>query len=206
MDEVNGMQTATLLAPSVSQRKASIPAKEKLLTGTEALNLGIDQPFELVNGRIVIMDYTADEHGIIESELSRYLGNFNVTRKLGWVLSGEVGLYTRYEPDTVRGVDVIFISRQRLSAPKGKALQVAPELVVEIVSPSDRWGELRNKIAEYFAIGVERVWIVEPEKKQLLVYRTPTDFTQLTEQETVHGEGILAGFALPLQELFAELS
>ncbi|MEZ4731318.1 MAG: Uma2 family endonuclease [Caldilineaceae bacterium] len=206
MDEVNGMQTATLLAPSVLQRKAALPAKEKLLTGTEALNLGIDQPFELVNGRIVIMDYTADEHGIIESELSRYLGNFNVTRKLGWVLSGEVGLYTRYEPDTVRGVDVIFISRQRLSAPKGKALQVAPELVVEIVSPSDRWGELRNKIAEYFAIGVERVWIVEPEKKQLLVYRTPTDFTQLTEQETVHGEGILDGFALPLRELFAELS
>jgi len=158
-----------------------------------------------VNGQIVLMDYTGDEHGIIESELSRYLGNFTATRKLGWVLVGEVGLYTRYEPDTVRGVDVIFISRQRLAAPKGKALQVAPELVIEIISPNDRWGELRTKIAEYFAIGVERVWIVEPEKKQLLVYRSPTDFTQLTQQETVHGEGILAGFALPLHELFADL-
>jgi Uma2 family endonuclease len=49
------------------------------------------------------------------------------------------------------------------------------------------------------------VWIVEPEKKQLLVYRTPTDFTQLTAQETVQGEGILEGFTLSLQELFAEL-
>ncbi len=67
------------------------------------------------------------------------------------------------------------------------------------------FSELRSKIAEYFAIGVERVWVVEPEKKQLLVYRTPTDFTQLTEQETVRREGILAGFALPLQELFAGL-
>ena len=46
------------------------------------------------------------------------------------------------------------------------------------------FSELRSKIAEYFAIGVERVWVVEPEKKQLLVYRTPADFTQLTEQET----------------------
>ncbi|MCX6045558.1 MAG: Uma2 family endonuclease, partial [Chloroflexi bacterium] len=151
------------------------------------------------------IDYTGDEHGIIESEIARYLGNFNVTRKLGWVLTGEVGVYTRYEPDTVRGVDVIFISRKRLAAPSGKALQVAPELVVEIVSPTDRWSELRSKIAEYFAIGVERVWIVEPGKKQLLVYRTPTEFIQLAEQETVHGEGILEGFALPLHELFAEL-
>lgn len=199
------MQTATLLTPSVSRRKTATVSTEKLFTGAEALNLGIDQPFELVNGKIITMDYTGDEHGIIESELSRSLGNFNVTRRLGWVLSGEVGLYTRYEPDTVRGVDVIFISRQRLAAPKGKALQVAPELVVEIISPNDRWSELRSKIAEYFAIGVERVWVVEPEKKQLLVYRTPTDFTQLTEQETARGEGILEGFALPLQELFAEL-
>lgn len=68
------------------------------------------------------------------------------------------------------------------------------------------FSELRSKIAEYFAIGVERVWVVEPEKKQLLVYRTPADFTQLIEQETARGEGILEGFALPLQELFAELS
>lgn len=199
------MQTTTLLTPSARLLTVAPMAKEQLFTGAEAFNLGIEQPFELVNGQIILMDYTGDEHGIIESELSRYLGNFIVTRKLGWVLVGEVGLYTRYEPDTVRGVDVIFISRQRLSAPKGKALQVAPELVVEIVSPGDRWSELRTKIAEYFAIGVERVWIVEPEKKQLLVYRSPTDFTQLTEQETVRGEGILEGFALPLHELFAEL-
>ena len=198
------MQTATLLTPTAQAKTISL-VPEKLLTGAEAQNLGIDRPFELVNGKIVYMDYTGDEHGFMESEISRHLGNFNVTRKLGWVLTGEVGLYTRYAPDTVRGVDVIFISRQRLSGPSGKALHMAPELVVEIVSPTDRWSELRSKIAEYFAIGVERVWIVEPEKRQLLVYRTPTEFTQLTEQETVRGEGILEGFALPLNELFAEL-
>ncbi|MCE7987850.1 MAG: Uma2 family endonuclease [Caldilinea sp. CFX5] len=199
------MQTTTLLTPPAPPYTVAPMAKEKLLTGAEAFNLGLKHPFELVHGKIVLTDYSGDEHGIIESELSRHLGNFNVTRKLGWVLSGEVGVYTRYEPDTVRGVDVIFISRQRLAAPKGKALQVAPELVVEIVSPNDRWGELRAKIAEYFAIGVERVWIVEPEKKQLLVYRTPTDFIQLTEQESVRGEGILEGFTLSLHELFADL-
>jgi Uma2 family endonuclease len=196
--------TAHVVRPAVPQKSA--PANQaKLLTGAEAFNLAMDRPFELVHGKIVFMDYTGDEHGIMESEIARHLGNFVMPRKLGWVLTGEVGLYTRYAPDTVRGVDVIFISRRRLSAPSGKALQIAPELVIEIISPNDCWSELRNKIAEYFAIGVERVWIVEPEKKQLLVYRTPTDFTQLTAQETVQGEGILEGFTLSLQELFAEL-
>jgi len=180
-------------------------ATEKLLTGDEVLELGIDQPFELVQGRVVYIDHTGDEHGMHEAEIAWHLINFNRTRKLGWVLTGEVGVYTQFAPDTVRGVDVLFVSRQRLAAPSGKALKVAPELVIEIVSPTDRWRDLRNKIDEYFAIGVERVWIVEPEKKQLLVYRTPTEFRQFTQQETVYGEGILEGFELPLSELFAEL-
>lgn len=197
------MTTTTLLTPPLVQRKTALTPKEKIYTGDEALALGLDRPFDLVNGRIVTMDYTGDEHGLHEAEISWHLINFNRQRKLGWVLVGEVGVYTRHDPDTVRGVDVVFISRHRLPAPTGKAIHVAPELIVEIVSPTDRWGELRSKIAEYFAIGVERVWIVEPEKKQLLVYRSPTEFTQLIESETLRGEGILEGFALPLRELFA---
>jgi Uma2 family endonuclease len=203
--EKGAMTTTALLRPTVPQAQAEPVIKEKLLTGDEALALGLDQPFDLVNGRIVTIDHTGDEHGLHEAEIAWHLINFNRERKLGWVLAGEVSLYTRYDPDTVRGVDVIFISRQRLPAPTGKAIRVAPELVIEIVSPSDRWSDLRDKIAEYFAIGVERVWIVEPGKKQLLVYRTPTDFVQITEQESVQGEGVLAGFILPLRELFADL-
>ena len=150
------------------------------------------------------MDYTGDEHGILESELARHLGNFNATHKLGWVLSGEVGVYTRYNPDTVRGVDVLFVSRKRLPTPSGKALKVAPELVVEIISPSDRWHDMREKLEEYFAIGVERVWVVEPGTKTVLVFRTPTDLSKLSEADTLRGEGILGEFALPLAELFAD--
>lgn len=200
------MTMTTVMAPSVPQSKMVPFLQEKLFTGEEALELGLDQPFDLVNGRIVFIDHTGDEHGFHEAEIAWYLINFNRKHKLGWVFVGEVGVYTSSQPDTVRGVDVVFISRQRLPLPTGKALRVAPELVVEIVSPSDRWTEIRSKIAEYFAIGVERVWIVEPDKKQVLVYRTPTEFTQFTQQETVLGEGILEGFELPLSELFADLS
>ena len=75
------MQTTALLTPSARLHTIAPMGKERLLTGAEAFKLGIEQPFELVNGQIVLIDYTGDKHGIIESELSRYLGNFTATRK-----------------------------------------------------------------------------------------------------------------------------
>ena len=76
---------------------------------------------------------------------------------------------------------------------------------MEIVSPTDRWRAVRDKIEEYFEIGVERVWIVEPEAKTILVYRTPVDLIKLTQNDILQGEGALAGFVLPLAELFVNL-
>ena len=76
---------------------------------------------------------------------------------------------------------------------------------MEIVSPTDRWRAVRDKIEEYFEIGVERVWIVEPEAKTILVYRTPVDLIKLTRNDILHGEGALEGFVLPLAELFVNL-
>ena len=185
--------------------RPTLSLEEKLFSGDEVLEMGIAEPFELVNGRIVYMDHTGDEHGIQEAEIAWHLINFNRQHKTGWVLTGEVGVYTRYNPDTVRAVDVIYISRARLPFPTGKALKVAPELVVEIVSPTDRWRAVRDKIEEYFEIGVERVWIVEPEAKTILVYRTPVDLIKLTQNDILQGEGALEGFVLPLAELFVNL-
>ena len=185
--------------------RPTLSLEEKLFSGDEVLEMGIAEPFELVNGRIVYMDHTGDEHGIQEAEIAWHLINFNRQHKTGWVLTGEVGVYTRYNPDTVRAVDVIYISRARLPFPTGKALKVAPELVVEIVSPTDRWRAVRDKIEEYFAIGVERVWIVELEAKTILVYRTPVGLIKLTQNDILHGEGARECFVLLLAELFVNL-
>ncbi len=125
--------------------------------------------------------------------------------KLGWVVAGEAGLYTRRNPDRVRGADVLFISRKRLpQQPKRAFLEVAPELIVEIISPGDAWEEVRQKIAEYFSIGVERVWIVEPENRDVLIYRSPLEAIAVPEGEMLTGEGVLDGFSLAVADLFAE--
>ena len=86
-------------------------------------------------------------------------------------------------------VDVAFISRERQPTRPKAFLEVAPELVVEIVSPSDRWSDLRQKIREYFIAGVYRVWIVDPEAREVLVFRSPTELAQLGLADTLQRRG-----------------
>ncbi len=162
-------------------------------------------PCELIDGRIVAMVPTGNEHGIVEFNLGRHLGNFVAAHKLGWITGGEVGIFTRRHPDRVRGADLAFVSKERSPVRPAKGfLKVAPELVVEILSPSDRWQEVRQKIEEYFAIGVQRVWIVEPDNRDVLVYSASTEMRKLGEGDLLTGEGVLEGFSLPVAELFEE--
>lgn len=185
---------------------ASSPAVgQKLITGEELLAMGDIESTELIDGRIVYLSPTSGGHGYEELEVGALLRSFVRPRKLGWVLTGEVGIYVRRNPDRIRAADVAFVSRQRMSTrPKQGFLTIAPELVVEIVSPGDLWEDLQQKIEDYFSIGVERLWIVEPDKKDVLVYRSTTDLAQVRTGETLRGEGILDGFQLSVAELFED--
>lgn len=177
----------------------------QLITGDELLAMGDIGPCELIDGRIVLMSPTNIEHASLETIISWYLHGFVTNKDLGWVLVGEVGIYIRRRPDRIRAADVAFISKQRLpTRPRRGYLTVAPELVIEIVSPDDRWEGIRKKVEEYFSIGVERVWIMEPDNKQVLVFHSATEFQTLSEADTLKGEGILDGFEASVAKLFAE--
>ena len=103
----------------------------------------------------------------------------------------------------MRAADIAFISTSRLAQPVKGYLTVAPDLVVEIMSPDDRWQDLREKLAEYFAIGVTWVWVVEPSARKVLVFRSPTTLEEFGEDDTLTGEGVLAGFAVKVADLFS---
>ena len=175
---------------------------EHLITGEQFAQMGDLGACELIAGRVVPMTPPKGTHGVIEALLAWFLQSFVLPRKLGWVLTGEAGIYTGRNPDTIRGMDVAFISRARQPTRPAGYLTVAPELIIEIISPTDRWRDVRDKIEEYFVIGVERVWLVDPERKLVLVYRSEQDFIKLTEVDTLRGEGLLAGFELSLTALF----
>jgi len=178
---------------------------DTLITGEALAEMGDIGRSELVEGKIVTMSPTGWRHGKYERRLGNELGNFVDDHNLGEVLVGEVGLYTRRDPDTVRGAGVIFISRERLAQVKSASfLDVAPELIVEIMSPDDRWINVKQKLKDYFGIGVDSVWIVDPSDKTISVYHSLTDVQILTENDTLSGEDILPGFDLSVASLFSK--
>ncbi|NKQ36537.1 MAG: Uma2 family endonuclease [Chloroflexi bacterium] len=183
----------------------AVATQTQLVTAADLLEMGDIGPCELVRGEIRPMSPVNVEHAWLENEIGRLLGNFVSKRRLGWVMVGEVGLFTEEDPDTVRGADVIFISRERVGRrPRQGFLRIAPELAVEVVSPNDRWAELHDKIEEYFAMGIDRVWVVEPKRQQIRVYSSPVSMTVVSRNEVLRGEGVLADFALPVSDLFSE--
>lgn len=163
-------------------------------------------PCELVDGRIVPMSPTGGEHARIEVRISQVLQTFVQSRRLGQVLGGEVGIFTARGPDTVRGADVAFISTERYERLGSKLgfLDVAPELVVEILSPRDSASELTQKLREYFTAGVLLVWVVDPSARAVLAYRSLTDVREFRETESLSGDEVLPGFEAPLRALFEE--
>ena len=179
---------------------------DTLVTGEEALAMGDIGPYELVEGRIVPMSPAADEHAGYESNFDEYIKAFVRQHKLGKVRVGEVGIYIRRNPDTVRAADVAFISNERYAQRKKKLgyLDVAPDLVVEIMSPDDRWSEVTQKLREYFSIGVRLVWVADPATRTVYAYRSLTDVREFSETATLTGDDVLPGFSVPVAALFEE--
>ncbi|MDX1999873.1 MAG: Uma2 family endonuclease [Thermoanaerobaculia bacterium] len=160
---------------------------------------------ELIDGRIVSMAPTGAPHGEIEIEVAFHLRVWAKATGRGRVMGGEVGLFIRRQPDTVRAADVLFISHERYArrGPSGY-LDVAPELIVEIVSPEDRFSQMTEKLADYFSAGVDRVWILDPRVKRVFAYRSVTDVTVVEASETLTDEAVLPGFEVRVGDLFPE--
>ena len=190
---------------TVPQMTARTKPRAKLITGEDLLAMGDIGPCELIDGRIVRMNPIGRSHAYVAANLSMALNQFVRQHKLGEVLVGEIGIFIQRKPDRIRAADVVFVSKERLAQTTASGyLMTAPDLVVEIISPTDRWQTVRDKLEEYFAIGVQRVWIVEPDTRAVLVYRSVTEMSKLGEGDTLLGEGILEGFVLPVVEIFEE--
>ena len=100
--------------------------------------------------------------------------------------------------------DIAFVKMVRIppeGEPTGKWL-IAPDLAVEIISPTDAVDDTTRKIREYFSAGVRQVWQISAEFRTVMVYRSPTDIKLLTEEDTLTCDELLPGFALPLRDIF----
>jgi len=146
-----------------------------LLTADEYMALpdSFDGPTELVKGALVQMPPARPRHGEICIQIAYLLRRYLDNQPLGRVIGNDSGVITEREPDTVRGPDIAYYSYARV--PKGPLpaglLDVSPDLVFEVLSPSDRWSEVQVKIAEYLDAGVQIVCVVDDETRSVHEFR-----------------------------------
>jgi Uma2 family endonuclease len=161
---------------------------------------------ELVAGVAVTEPAPGGEHGRVEAQVVMLLKAFVRRNGRGRVYAGDTGFILARAPDTVRGPDVAFVSRERLqSIGEGPGyLPGAPDLAVEILSPGDRPGDVRAKVADYLAAGTRRVWVIDPDAQCVRIYRSLLDSRLLESTEELDGEDVLPGFRVEVAELFED--
>ena len=141
----------------------------------------------------------------IQPRLAAALFGFVRSHKLGTVYV-ESGYILRRGPDTVRGPDISFLSRERAAAVRGRRgfAPFAPDMAVEIRSPSNTTAEIAAKTNEYLEAGTRLVWVVDPPSQTVRVHEPGRAPRAVPAEGVLHGGDVLPGFTLPLAELFSE--
>jgi Uma2 family endonuclease len=167
-----------------------------------------EELYEVIDGQRVGLPSMGIRAAWIASQIVQFLGQFGRANNLGHAV-GEGLFHLPLPEDRNRRPDVAFVSyerwaRRRPLPPNDNAWDVLPNLVVEVVSPTDLAEEVQEKVAEYLRAGVTLVWVVYPQLRQVYVYESPTKVRGLTQADELDGGTVLPGFRLPLTEVFLE--
>jgi Uma2 family endonuclease len=173
------------------------------LTADELLRLNIpDKRTELVRGVLVVREPAGYRHGEVAARLAKVVLDHVDRNDLGRVLAAETGFKLAADPDTVRAPDVAFIRRERLPDPPPRGFAaLAPDLVVEVLSPDDRPGEMLSKVGDWLSAGCALVWVVDSARKFARVYRADGSESFVAADDALDGEGVPPGFSCSLAEV-----
>ena len=182
----------------MAQTTALMTAEQLLLLPDKG-----EKRFELVVGVLRMMSPAGGRHGEIAANLHLLLGGYVKQHQLGRTFIGDTGFLIRRNPDTVRAPDVSFVSEARLGhyANYPGFLPLAPDLVAEVVSPSDRPADVNDKVADWLLAGVHCVLVIYPEKNSVSVHWSANQIRDYRDG-TVDLTDILPGFELEVAELF----
>lgn len=180
-------------------------ATTRLLTVEDLANLG-DTPgrHDLIRGELIRMSPAGARHGELALSIGGYLWSYVREHALGKTYAAETGFILARNPDVLLAPDVAFVRTDRLPPDDEQKgfLNLAPDLVVEVVSPSDRQADGHAKVIEYLRAGVQLVWVVDPVNRDVSVYLPDRTSRILTGDDVLDGGTVLPGFQLPLPEVF----
>lgn len=159
---------------------------------------------ELIDGIIVEMAPVNVKHGELTIRLGHLLMNHVEKHGGGIVVGGDVGFVLNLDcdPERVRGADVAFISAGRIPEVREKFFQGAPDLAIEVLSPSEGSAHLQQKIRDYLEGGARLVWVIASQAKTATVYRADGTVRFLMERDSLDGENVLPGLTIPLAKIF----
>jgi Uma2 family endonuclease len=166
--------------------------------------LDSDKLFEIIDGQEVELPDMAADALIVANRLMRRIGRFTDIHGLGEPFV-EMLVQLDIKQDKARRPDVIFVTTAKLPKtvlPRSKAWPVVPELVVEVVSPTDMMEEVLEKVEEYFVAGVQQVWLVHPRFRRIDVFEDIEKMVRYTGEAVITCPNIILGFELNLKELF----
>ena len=164
-----------------------------------------DRRCELVSGELRDRSPAGFKHGIVALNVAQLIRTHVKTHSIGLVAGAETGFILRRNPDTVRAPDVAFIraDRVRVFSPPLGYWEGAPDLAVEVLSPSDTVGEVDEEVDDYFAAGTSEVWVVNSQRRTVTVHRRDGNLSVLRETDIIEGGDLLPGFRCPVAEIFA---
>ena len=190
------------------------PMRRTLLTAEDLWKRADDDyRYELVEGELRKMPPAGFEHGIRAAKIGRYLDAHVEKYKLGYVCGAETGFKISENPDTVRAPDAAFVRQaaiERQGVTKGY-WEGAPDLAVEIISPSDTYAGVAEKVEAWLTAGCAMVWVINPRQETVEVYRPIEAASQSTNahcktvlsgNDTLDGDDVVEGFQCQVQDIF----
>ena len=179
--------------------------KTRLVTAEELLEMPDDGfRYELIRGELRKMVPAGQSHGEYAMNVGISLGGYAKANRLGKTYSSDTGFVLETDPDHVRAPDVAFISNRRLKEigeSDGFARGV-PDVAVEVISQSDRYSEVEEKVAGWLDAGTLAVVVVDPRRRTVKVHRSPADAVALTEADTLAVEDVVPGWRMPIRDIF----
>ena len=165
-----------------------------------AAALNPERSYEFVDGEPEEKEMPGARHSGICTRLARKLGNFVEANELG-----EVYQESSFQLESTERIpDIAFIAAARIpleGEPETKWL-LAPDLAVEVISPTDYYEKVHSKAMEFLTAGVKVVWIVSPENQTITTYRSATNIMAFPYEADLVCEDLLPGFRCPLREIF----
>jgi Uma2 family endonuclease len=163
-----------------------------------------DDPYELVQGRIVRMSPPGFDHGRIAANVLLRIGSYVRQHDLGVVVT-EIGVKLASNPDTVRGPDVAFVRKGRVPVPpeSRRFLNEPVDLAVEVLSPDDRRSDVREKVDDYLSHGVPLVLVIDPATRTVTIHRRLTaPVTFVSDDDRIDLGDVIPGFSCTVREVF----